>query len=187
MANDDIYGNLMDRNVLTVDGEVNGKMLSYFRNSFAELYGRNTPDITIIFSSNGGEVVTGLDIYDLIATYPGKKTGIVTGLAASMAAVILQACDERYATHHARVLIHHINTRSVGLDILRDNIKIAELLKDLESSQAYLYEILCKRTNKTRKVIRKECAKNKGMMAAEALAFGLLDGEWNKPLPIVKK
>ncbi|MEI6528248.1 MAG: ATP-dependent Clp protease proteolytic subunit [bacterium] len=183
MANNDIYTGLLDRKVLAVAGEVNGDMLKYFRNSMAELYCKGCPDIMIIFSSNGGEVITGLDIYDLIVTYPGKKTGIVTGLAASIAAVILQACDKRFATHHARVLIHHINTRRVGLDTLRDDSKIAELRKDLEQSQAHLYEILCKKTNKTREVISEECVKNREMMAAEAVQFGLLDGEWDKPLP----
>ena len=56
-----------------------------------------------------------MDAYDMLKYYKGKKTGIVVGFAMSMAAILLQTCDERKAYRHAGILIHHIAQGSVEL------------------------------------------------------------------------
>ena len=51
-------------------------------------------DIDIYFNSGGGDVFAGLAIYNQLKRYDGHKVGYVDGMAASIASVIMFACDE---------------------------------------------------------------------------------------------
>lgn len=179
----DVQKGYLEKNILLLKGEVMGEMVKYVEEAIGTLYLKGSPDIIIMIWSGGGSVDAGLDIVDILSLYPGKKTAIVLGYARSMAAIILQVCDERKATTHSTILIHHINTRRVGLDVLRDQMKSESLLKDLEKDQEKLYKILTLKTEKSVQEIREECEKEKDMTVDEAIAFGLLDGVYQGPLP----
>jgi len=114
-------------------------------------------------------------MYDLIRLYPGETTGMVYGRAASMAAIVLQACKKRHAARHAEILIHHVSRQSVSLDTLKDKEKLDKLVADLEARQKRLYQILCEKTKKSEGEIAAECAKDAFMPAEVAKDFGLLD------------
>lgn len=173
----------LEKNFILIKGEVNNDMFKYVKEAFAVLYLKGSPDITLLISSEGGSVDAGLDIIDVLSLYPGKKTAIVSGCAISMAAVILQVCDERKATSHSEILIHHINRRNIGLDVLRDTKKLQGLLESMEKTQEKLYKIVAEKTKKSIKEISEECEKNKGMTVDQAIAFGLLDEVFQGPLP----
>lgn len=65
-----------------------------------------TSDITIYFNSGGGDVFAGLAIYNQLKRHQGHKTGYVDGLAASIASVIMFACDELHFASGAQAMIH---------------------------------------------------------------------------------
>jgi len=174
---------LLEKNIISIDGEVNGEMVGYVRRSIGSFYTKGSPDILILIDSNGGSVSAGLDIYDMLSLYPGEKTAVVVSAAYSMAAVILQGCSKRMATKHAWILVHNINSRSVKLDVLRDEKKLADLCRTMEKDQEKLYNIIEKRTGKPRDVVLAAFAKDEPMTTDDALLFGLLDGIWDKPLP----
>jgi ATP-dependent Clp protease protease subunit len=179
----DVPKGYLRKNILIIKDDINDESVEYVKEAFSMLYLKGSPNITILISSEGGSVDAGLDIVDILSLYPGKKTAIVIGCASSMAAVILQVCDERKATPHSSILIHHINRRRIGLDVLRDKKKTDALLKSMEKSQERLYKILAKKTGRNVKEIRVECEKNRHMTVDEAIAFGLLDGVYQGPLP----
>ena len=156
---------LLEKNILEITGgiEANEKMFFYVEEAILRLTAKGSPEIEIYIRSPGGSVFTALNIYDILRYYKGKKTGIVVGYAASMAAIILQACDVRKAYRYSEILIHHIATDNVSLDIMRSKEGMARLKLRLEKSQEGQYLILSQRTGKTISEIRKECAKNKGM------------------------
>ncbi|MFA5652167.1 MAG: ATP-dependent Clp protease proteolytic subunit [Candidatus Paceibacterota bacterium] len=183
MENEKVSEKFLEKNILLIDGDINGAKFLYVKNAFANLYARGSPDITIVISSNGGDVLPGLDVFDILKLYPGKKTGLVLSGARSMAAVILQACDVRKACDHADIMIHHISRKEVTLDILRDSKRTDQMREEMEKSQAKLYDILANKTKKSIEDIRKECEKEKFMNPKEAIAFGLLDEIWEGPLP----
>ena len=62
--------------------------------------------LTIYFNSPGGDVFAGLAIYNVLKRHQGRKTGKVDGMAASIASVILMACDDRVVNTGAQVMIH---------------------------------------------------------------------------------
>ena len=166
---------LLEKGIIDLPGDVDETMALYVREAILRFITKGSPPITIRITSTGGSVDIGLDIYDTLRHYPGNKTGLVQGYAKSMAAMMLQACNERHCMRHSRILIHHISRRQVNLDVLRDEKKIQEVRDDLEKSQAMLYKILSDRTKKTVDEIRKECEKEREMSAEEALEFGLID------------
>lgn len=116
--------------------------------AFAYLVTKGSPDLKIIIDSNGGSTSVGLDIYDLIRLYPGKTTGLVISKAASMAAIILQACKVRTCAIHAEVLIHHISRRSVSLDTLVSPSQRKKLVTGMKLIQQQQYKILMARTKR---------------------------------------
>ena len=65
-------------------------------------------DVSIYINSPGGSVYAGLGIYDTMQYIQSDVTTICTGMAASMAAVLLVAGEKgkRYALKHSRVMIH---------------------------------------------------------------------------------
>lgn len=63
-------------------------------------------DIDIYFNSGGGDVFAGLAIYNQLKRYTGHKVGYVDGMAASIASVIMFACDELHFAAGAQAMIH---------------------------------------------------------------------------------
>lgn len=63
-------------------------------------------DIDIYFNSGGGDVFAGLAIYNQLKRYSGHKVGYVDALAASIASVIMFACDELHFATGAQAMIH---------------------------------------------------------------------------------
>lgn len=70
--------------------------------------------LTIYFNSPGGDVFAGLAIYNVLKRHQGRKTGQVDGMAASIASVILMACDDRVVNTGAQVMIHDPWTYAAG-------------------------------------------------------------------------
>ncbi len=166
---------LLRKNILLVDGKVDEDMLLYMQRALGILVSNGSPDIQLLFTSGGGNVDLGLHIYDMLRLYPGKKTGTVLTHAKSMAAVILQACENRQCARHGVVMIHHINTNRMSLDTLRNKELLEERIRDMEESQESLYKILSDRCKKTREEIVTACEEGNNFTAEEARVFGLVD------------
>lgn len=66
----------------------------------------DTKEIEIYFNSGGGDVFAGIAIYNLLKRHSGKVTGYVDGLAASIASVILCACDEVIREAGSQIMVH---------------------------------------------------------------------------------
>lgn len=66
----------------------------------------NEAEMTIYFNSGGGDVFAGIGICNILKRHAGHKKGIVDGIAASIASVILMACDEIVVASGAQIMIH---------------------------------------------------------------------------------
>lgn len=179
------------RGLIPIVGDVTADMFSETAHIIEELLLIGAPDIKIVIASGGGDVGAGLDIYDLIKTYPGRSTGIVYRNAASMGAIILQACDVRLCGQHADVRVHHISQNNVSLDIFNDpsGNKLKDIEKALRESQHRLYEILVARTGKSLEDVMVIFRNDRPMTATKAQELNLIDrilskedmAEWLRP------
>lgn len=87
--------------------------------------------IDIYFNSGGGDVFAGLAIHNQLKRYSGHKTGYVDGMAASIASVIMFACDELHFATGAQAMIHKPWCIAYGnADDFKDVIKQLNLCED---------------------------------------------------------
>ena len=88
-------------------------------------------NIDIYFNSGGGDVFAGLAIYNQLKRYSGHKVGYVDGMAASIASVIMFACDELHFATGAQAMIHKPLCITIGnADDHKESIKQLNLCED---------------------------------------------------------
>ncbi len=94
-------------------------------------------EIEVFFNSGGGDVFAGIAIYNLLKRHSGKITGYVDGLAASIASVILCACDQVIRSTGAQVMVHKPWSWTYGN--ATDFRKLAEDLDKCEECMIDIY------------------------------------------------
>jgi ATP-dependent Clp protease protease subunit len=129
-------------------------------------------DVQIYINSPGGVVYSGLGIYDTMQYIGPDVATICTGMAASMAAVLLCAGAEgkRTGLPHSRVMIHQPLGGAQG-QASDMEITLKEILKLKEE----LYKILSKHSGQTFKKVEKDSDRDYWMTAAEAKEYGMID------------
>lgn len=137
------------------------------------LNAQSDEEIKLVIDCTGGIVTAGLDMFDMIMFSNAPVAGIVYSRADSMASVILQACDKRYALPHARMLIHYLKTNEIPLNELDEEPEKA--LRSAKERQNSINEIYQKATGRSIEEIKSKMKENKSMTAMEALDFGLID------------
>ena len=129
-------------------------------------------DIQIYLNSPGGSVYAGLGIYDTMQYLKPDISTICTGMAASMAAVLMcaGAQGKRYALPHSRIMIHQPmgGTQGQASDIEIEAREIQKLKKEL-------YEIIAHHSGKDYEQVWKDSDRDYWMTAAEAKEYGMID------------
>lgn len=129
-------------------------------------------DISIYINSPGGSVHAGLGIYDTMQFIGSQVSTICTGMAASMAAVLLVAGEKgkRCALKHSRVMIHQpmggMQGQASDMEI---NYKQIMLLRD------ELYQIISDHSGQSFEKILKDSDRDYWMTSQEALEYGMID------------
>jgi ATP-dependent protease ClpP protease subunit len=93
--------------------------------------------IKLRVNSGGGDVFDGLAIRTLLAQHPARVEAYVTGLAASIASVIIMAADKIYIEQSAAIMIHNSSVFAGGGK--EDLVHMAELLGKIDGQIADLY------------------------------------------------
>jgi len=129
-------------------------------------------DISIYINSPGGGVYAGLGIYDTMQFIKPEVATICTGMAASMAAVLMCAGEKgkRSALPHSRIMIHQPMGGAQGQasDI---EITAREILKLKDE----LYEIIAKHSGQKISKVHDDSDRDYWMKADEAKKYGMID------------
>lgn len=129
-------------------------------------------DVSIYINSPGGSVYAGLGIYDTMQYISSDVATICTGMAASMAAVLLVAGQEgkRFALKHSRVMIHQPMGGAQGQasDI---EITAREILK----LKHELYTIIANHSGQSLEKVERDSDRDYWMTSQEALDYGMID------------
>ena len=129
-------------------------------------------DVNIYINSPGGSVYAGLGIYDTMQYIQSDVSTICTGMAASMAAVLLVAGakGKRLALPHSRVMIHQ---PMGGIQGQASDIEITarEILKLKDE----LYRIISEHSGQPFDKVAKDSDHDYWMTAKEALDYGMID------------
>lgn len=129
-------------------------------------------DIQIYLNSPGGSVYAGLGIYDTMQFIQPDVATICTGMAASMAAVLLcaGAKNKRSALAHSRVMIHQ---PMGGVEGQATEIEITA--REIQKLKKELYEIIANHSGQPYDKVWADSDRDYWMTSTEAKEYGMID------------
>ena len=129
-------------------------------------------DITMYLNTPGGQVTSGLAIYDTLQLVQPEVATVCTGMAASMGSVLLCAGEKgkRSALPHSRVLIHQPLGGAQG-----QATEILIAAKEIEKTRTELFNIIATHTGQPFEKVAADGERDYWMNAEEALAYGMVD------------
>lgn len=169
----DIFSRLLKDRIVFLGSVINDPMADTIIAQLLFLESENPEkDIFVYVNSPGGNVTSGLAIYDTIQYIKPDVATMCLGQAASMAAVLLAAGTKgkRYALPHARVMLHQVlgGVEGQATDI---EIHAKEILRMREE----LNRILAKHTNQPIDRIAKDTERDFFLRPNDALEYGIVD------------
>jgi ATP-dependent Clp protease protease subunit len=162
-----IYGYIVDQKWNEADPDVTP---TDFKDELDKL--ANVKRIDLYVNSGGGNVWAGLAIYHMLARHPAEKIGHVDGIAASIASVILMACDTVLAPRTSMMLVHKALIAGIVVGNSDDFMQIAG---ELEKVDTVIIEAYAKKTGLKPQKIAEIMAKDTYMTAEEAVDLGFAD------------
>ena len=173
VAQMDVFSRLMMDRIIFLGTDVNSHVANIIQAQLLFLESLDaSKDIQIYINSPGGEVYSGLGIYDTMQFIKPDVATICTGMAASMAAVLLcaGAHGKRSALPHSRVMIHQPlgGAQGQASDI---EITAREILKIKEE----LALIIARHSGKSTEEVIRTGDRDYWMIASEAKDFGMID------------
>ncbi len=141
-------------------------------------------DIYLYINSPGGQVSSGMAIYDTMQYIKPDVQTICIGQAASMGALLLAAGakEKRFSLPHARIMIHQ---PSGGFQGQHSDIEIQA--KEISKIRGILDRILATHCGQEPKKVRQDTERDNYMTGEEALKYGLIDKLINKREDVVEK
>ncbi|WP_455109064.1 ATP-dependent Clp endopeptidase proteolytic subunit ClpP [Porphyromonas sp.] len=129
-------------------------------------------DISIYINSPGGSVYAGYGIYDTMQYIGSDVSTICTGIAASMASVLLVAGakGKRFALPHSRIMIHQ---PLGGMQGQASDMEIAA--REILKVKKELYTILSEHSGQSFETIERDSDRDYWLTAPEALDYGMID------------
>ena len=129
-------------------------------------------DISLYLNTPGGQVSSGLAIYDTMQLIQPDVATICTGMAASMGSILLVAgqTGKRSALPHSRVMVHQPlgGVQGQASDILIE-------AKEIEKLRTELFSIIAEHSGQPYAKVAADGERNFWMTAQEALEYGMVD------------
>lgn len=169
----DVFSRLMMDRIIFLGTAINDQVANIVQAQLLFLESTNAlKDIQIYINSPGGSVYAGLGIYDTMQFIKPDVATICTGMAASMAAVLLCAGKngKRSALPHSRVMIHQPMGGAQGQ---ASDIEITA--KEIVSLREELYQIIAKHSGQTYEKIYEDSDRDFWMKAKDAKEYGMID------------
>ncbi|XCC45317.1 MAG: ATP-dependent Clp protease proteolytic subunit [Candidatus Shikimatogenerans sp. Ttur] len=169
----DVFSRLMMERIIFIGTEINNEIANIIQAQLLYLQSiDNKKTIYMYINSPGGDIYSGLGIYDTMQSVKPKIHTICTGIAASMAAIILCSgySGERCILKHSRTMIHQPIGKVEG-QISDMNINLKEMNKLKEE----IYKIMSLHTGKTVSQIKKDSNRDYWMNAKESQKYGIID------------
>ena len=169
----DLYSRLLKERIIVVQGEIEPGMANIIKSELLFLESEDPDaDITMYIDSPGGEVATGMGIYDTMQYIKPDVATICTGLAASMGSVILMGGTKgkRSALPHAEIMIHQPSSGAQGkISDMEASFKQAMRIKEM------MHNLYAEITGKDVETIARDMDRDYWMTPDEALKYGIID------------
>lgn len=157
-----------------IEGEINSESACSFIKQIMLLIGEDEKaPIDLLINSQGGEINSGLMMYDVIQSCKTPLRTFCIGKAYSMGAVLF-ACGTggRYMLPHSEVMIHE---PLLGNHISGSSSSVKSISDSLLETKAKMNKILAKHTGKTEEEIEEATSFDHYFSPEESVEFGLCD------------
>ena len=170
---DHIYNRLLKERIIFLGSEVRDDNANAICAQLLLLAAEDPQkDIWLYINSPGGSVTAGMAIFDTMQWVTPDVATVGMGLAASMGQFLLSAGapGKRYATPHARVMMHQ---PSGGIGGTASDIKIqAQQMLHIKKQMA---ELIARHTGQSLEQIETDSDRDRWFTAEESLAYGFVD------------
>ena len=169
----DIYSRLLNERIIFLGTPVDDQIANLIVAQLLHLESEDPDkDISIYINSPGGQVYSGLAIYDTMQFIKPDIQTICVGIAMSMGALILSggAAGKRMALPNAKILIHQVSS---GFQGQATDIEIQA--REIIGIKRRLEEIIAKHTGQDLEKVSKDMERDYFMTAEESKAYGILD------------
>lgn len=169
----DVFSRLMMDRIIFMGTGINDQVANIIQAQLLFLASADSSkDIQIYINSPGGSVYAGLGIYDTMQFIKPDVATICTGMAASMAAVLLCAGEKgkRSGLKHSRVMIHQPMSGAQGQ---ASDIEIAA--KEVLKIKDELYHIISQHSGQSFDKVYEDSDRDYWMKAQEAKEYGMID------------
>lgn len=173
VAQMDVFSRLMMDRIIFLGTEVNDYTANVIQAQLLYLDSAEPgKDVSIYINSPGGSVYAGLGIYDTMQYISSDVTTICTGIAASMAAVLLVAGEKgkRFALQHSRVMIHQPMGGAQGQ---ASDMEIT--VREIKKLKDELYRIISEHSGQPLVKVERDSDRDYWMTSQEALDYGMID------------
>ncbi len=169
----DIFSKLLEDRIIFLSTEIDDYVCNIIKAQLLYLEMESDEEIQIYIDSPGGSVYSGLGLLDVMDYVTPDIVTINTGLAASMAAVVLcsGAKGKRKSLKRSRTMIHQ--PLSYAGYAQASDLEIEA--KEINSLKKELYEIISEKTGQTYDKVHKDSDRDYWMTAQEAKKYGMID------------
>lgn len=173
VAQMDVFSRLMMDRIIFLGTQIDDYTANVIQAQLLYLDSADTgKDISIYINSPGGSVYAGYGVYDTMQFISSDVSTICTGIAASMAAVLLVSGTpkKRFALTHSRVMIHQ---PLGGVQGQASDIEITA--REIAKVKQELFAIISKHSGKPIEEVARDSDRDFWMTASEAKDYGMVD------------
>ncbi|WP_314163552.1 ATP-dependent Clp protease proteolytic subunit [Lachnoanaerobaculum gingivalis] len=171
---------------ININGEITDELAVDFTDKILELNLESNEPITVLINSPGGEINSGLLMYDAIVGSKAPVRMICRGKAYSMGAVLLACAGKRYMLPNSELMLHQ---PMLGGRVSGNASSIKSISDSMLETKKKINSLLAKHTGKTEEEIDKATDFDHYFSPDEAIAFNLCDEiiEFSKVIEFVKE
>ena len=173
VAQMDVFSRLMMDNIIFLGVPIDDDVANIIQAQLLFLASKDPhADIKMYLNTPGGQVHSGLAIYDTMQLVQPDVATVCTGMAASMGSVLLCAGEKgkRSALPHSRVLIHQPLGGAQG-----QATEILIAAKEIEKTRTELFNIIAQHSGQPYERVAADGERDFWMTAQEALDYGMVD------------
>lgn len=162
----------LGKRLISISGEITDESAIDFTDKLLELNMESNEPITVLLNSPGGEINSGLMIYDAIVGSKAKVRMICRGKAYSMGAVLFAAAHERFMLANSELMLHQ---PLLGGRVSGNASSIKSISDSLLETKDKMNKLLASHTGKTVEDIDQATSFDHFFTPGEAIEFGLCD------------
>ena len=181
-----LQAKFLGKRCVSISGEINEESAVDFTDKILDLNLESNEPITVLINSNGGEINSGLLMYDAIVGSKAPIRMICRGKAYSMGAILFACAKERYMLPNSELMLHQ---PMLGGKVSGNASSIKSISDSMLETKKKINKLLSKHTKKTEEEIDEATSFDHYFSPEESIEFNLCDEiiEFSKVIDFIKE